>query len=276
MTSDGTRRRCVGVVVVALVAAGCLEQSEPPPTSPSPTVSVADLGIRQPNNATSCRRVFPAIPVDRTHAQTFLPSGFVAAEASVFFGQESYPVNTGLLIVSAMRCTSSDWSLEGYVEAMVGIFVAPPTIDGTPVEGEHFYELGRVVPADQPYRATIEDVGWNLIGDRVDVMHEGTPAHSGSATIGDPNGTLFSASVAAAPAKDDFTGTLHLRWWHETARGRGFFEYVFAPDGFLGPGTCEARPGSIAARLMQGTRCSEALFMVGPPYDVEGRFEFSG
>lgn len=264
-------RRILLFMALTLVA-GCVEEHDPP--RPAPTSAAAASVILEPNNATSCTRVFPAIPVDRLHAQTFLPDGFVAAEASTFFGQASLPADAGLLIGSAMRCGDSQWSPNGYVEGMLGIFIEPPLVDGRPVEGEHFYELGRATPDSQPYTATMERIGWTLFGNDVDVAHVVTRFESGSMMIKDEAGAVFGANVEAAPAKDDFTGTLHLRWWHQTETGTGFFEYVFAPDGYLGPGTCEARAGSVPAQVMQSTQCRGALFMVGPPYDVDGRFEF--
>jgi hypothetical protein len=261
----------VWALAVAALLAGCLDDADLP-TVPSGTVAPSAL-ITVANNATACTRVFPAIVVDRAHAQTFLPEGFVAADASAFFGQDQ-ATDRGVLIVSGMRCQASEWSPAGYREAMAGIFVEPPIADPDRAEHEHFYEIARLFPEHEPQSRTLADLGWTRFGDEVVLAYMGSPSHAASMRVMDGDGAVFSVTVPTAPAPDEFSGTYHIRWWHETAVGLGFHEYSFAPDAFLGEGTCDAPSGSLVASIMQATSCRGVLVMTGPAFDVEGRFRF--
>jgi hypothetical protein len=205
--------------------------------------------------------------VDRTHAQSFLPPGFVAAESSRFFGQPEAPAGKAVVVASLMQCA------DHYTEALVAVFVRAPVVNGSALPGDHFYELGRATAGD--LASTLASLGWPLLGGEVEARFTAAPTPSGSGSAKDGNGTWFSAIVPSAPVMDAFSGTLNVHYWHETDNGLARSDYSFTPDGFLGEGICEARAGSLIATVIQGTDCSQgSLFMVGPAFDLVGAFNF--
>lgn len=262
----------LAALLVAVALSACLDPTGPLP-SPPESMPSEGTAIVEANNATDCNRVFPAIFVDRAHAQTFLPEGFTAAESSRFFGQDSVPANRAVLVISMMECQGGSSGPGRYEEAMAGVFIDPPPGAS---DGEHFYELGRVY-TEEGLGSTLNDLDWARLGGNVETSYSAAPTKSGAGRVLDEAGVVFEASVPSAALEDSFSGTFHIRWWHETPHGLGVFEYTFTPDGFLGPGSCHARAGSMPARVIQSMTCPDgALLMIGPPFDVEGRFHHEG
>jgi hypothetical protein len=259
------------VCLAILLIAGCLGRPGPTDAAPSTTTGAADAGFVQANNATGCSRAFIASFPDKGHAQTFLPAGFRAGDSAEFFGMGGAPSGQAVLIVSIARCQSSEWQ-GAELEAMTGLFVQPPKVHGAAVRGEHFYDLGRVYDDSTESGQALKDLAWPRLGADAQHAYAGEPTRAAQVMVRDANGTVYSASLPGAAAKDTFTQILHLYWWHETPTGLASFESMFRPDGYLGPGSCSMRAGSVPAAVMGSTSCS-ALFMVGPPFAVMGQFE---
>lgn len=260
--------RSVAFAALSLLAA-CID--EPPAAPEVPDRPPAPTTLAIPNNATGCTRAMPAIFIDKAHARTFLPPGFAPADERDFFHTPGPATGRAVVLLTAVVCKASETRPQGYEEASVGIFVEAPRVANATSVPDHMYELGRAA-SEGPLRANLSRLGWPLIGTKVTSTFTASPVPSGAASVADPNGTVFSVSVPAAPYQDPFN--IHIRWWHDTPDGLGFFDYRFRVDGRLGAGQCTLRPGTIAARLAQSTICPPGtLFMVGPPFDVESRFE---
>lgn len=248
--------RALFLAAVAMVA-GCAAPEDPP--ADAPLVLARDAG------ASACERVLTVVLVPVERAEGLLPEGYRAGDAQRFFGTRTpVPSQRGVVAVSAADCAGSAWSAGGHDEGFVAVFVEPPEVDGVEAARTNFYELGAAGAG--PFADTLAEVGWPVVGSDVEVA-------GARATIADVNGTLIEIGGALVPPEQSFEET--IRRWRETSLGTGWLSQQFQARGELGAGSCAAAPGSVLAEAIGATECPpETVTLAGPPFDIEGSFEF--
>lgn len=218
-----------------------------------------------------CRRVFPAILVDREFAQAFLPPGYDAADANDFFHLGAPPSGQAVVMVSMMSCVQSQQYSGPAGEAGVGIYIQAPKLDGVEAAPENVYELERGSTAGPPAEM-LRGLGWNVMSADIEVAGSESPYGQGFATATNGSWSL-AVDVPIAMAPDSFA--IDIRWWQQTDSGTGYFDRKFVVDGMMGAGICRFSAATLASTLVEGPTCPPStLFMVGPPFDVEGNFTF--
>lgn len=215
--------------------------------------------------------MFTAVFVPRDQAQALLPEGYTARDSAAFFGASGVPTGRGVVVASALRCETSALARGPLGEGAVAVYVEAPELDGIEPVSANFYELARA--ASPATRGRYEPLGWTLFGEDVDVEVPSSPLGIARGAVFDPDGEIVTLLGDAGAYEDSFSE--ETRWWHATPLGLGWLDASFTLTGFLGPGSCAARAGSVLAEAIGATSCPPGtLTLSGPPFDLTGELRF--
>lgn len=253
-------------VFVLLLLGGCVAKPVPPAESPS-TASWEPLEIR----ASDCAEVDGYFFIDPGHAQSLLPDGFVAADASLLFGAPA-PTGKGGVFVGTIVCGPSSLDAVPFAASLVAVIVQPPDVAGERPAATNMYELAHGTSSPL-LRERLQSLEWPVFADAIAsaVTEAGVVAGSGSAS--DQDGEVFSLSVDGPPRQVPVQGT--FRWWHDAPAGLSYFDYEVDLVLSSGAGSCSIRAGSVVAEATGVTSCGPdtALIMAAAGHDEVLRVE---
>ena len=247
--------RGVVAVLVLVATSGCLgndkDSGGDDPLQPGPTASQAfDVELA----LTGCREAVVMFLISPEQAQSVLPPGFTAGDASSLL---ELPVPTGQagVLVGTTQCTASALGPEGHDEGPVSVTVLPPNVPGDRPPAANLYEVGRST-GTPAFAELLRSVNWTLIGDSTTVAVDAPPAAEGTGRIEAGGVGVVSIDVPLAPHEQLIEGT--FRWWHASEAGLSYIDYTFASPYYVGPAQCTLAAGSLPAQLVGATSCSGA------------------
>lgn len=238
-------RTVAGLILAALLVAGCVQESPPPLTTDGPTATVAPAPAPAYTDG-SCANGLLFQIVEFAQTDPYLPPGFHPRDPQGFlntplaFGQAA----ALLMVLDCASPTSGPLTV-----AFLGIFIEAPTVDGVEPAPFNFYELARYGDVAE-FGGALVDGHWPLAGAEVTVVSDGSTQApvDAVATVSDDAGLIVDfGGVVSTPVP---VGDGPTRFWHQDADALAYIEYTARLDSHVGSGICRVRAGTPMAAFV--------------------------
>lgn len=271
-------------LLLLLPLAGCFENGNTTPDSPSPSPPkkpnpyAGDQPFTVPFNGTDCREGNAVALITFAQAQASLPEGYEAEDAGKLLDAPT-ALDRAAIFFNSRYCSALTDQLSESAMSIgeVGIYVKPPTgVNGTREPSSlDFYLLYQYTNEERYYEfheklnATV--VYANKAEAQLSRLQNG--GASGSGNVKDEENKGYTYGFTAPYNEEAYAGL--VRFWHETSLGTLIYDADLTGHISQGSGNCALTPGAGPAQAAGFTNCPpETLGVAFYDMDWTGTLEF--